>query len=54
MKTSAKILLLTLVVLTGGCLSFNKRPDLDLLYRSSHLNDNSTPVIIIPGLMGTT
>lgn len=54
MKTAAKILLLTLAVLAGGCLSFNKRPDLDLLYRSSHLNDNSTPVIIIPGLMGTT
>jgi len=54
MKTSAKILLLTIAVLAAGCLSFNKRPDLDLLYRSSHLSDNSTPVIIIPGLMGTT
>ncbi len=53
-KTAAKLLLLSLALLAGGCLSFNKRPDLDLLYRSSHLNDNNTPVIIIPGLMGTT
>ncbi len=54
MKTPAKILLLLVALLAAGCFSVSKRPDLDLLYRSSHLNENSTPVIVIPGLMGTT
>lgn len=40
--------------LLASCVSISRKPDLDLLYGSSYLNENATPIIIIPGLMGTT
>jgi pimeloyl-ACP methyl ester carboxylesterase len=49
-----KILVLCGICLLSGCVSVAQKPDLALLYRSSHLNDNASPIIIIPGLMGTT
>jgi pimeloyl-ACP methyl ester carboxylesterase len=47
-------LILLLLMLLPGCVSVSPKPDLALLYRSSHLNDNASPIIIIPGLMGST
>ena len=49
-----KILVLCVLCLLTACVSVSQKPDLALLYRSSHLNDNASPIIIIPGLMGTT
>jgi pimeloyl-ACP methyl ester carboxylesterase len=49
-----KILVLCGICLLSACVSVSQKPDLALLYRSSHLNDNASPIIIIPGLMGTT
>jgi pimeloyl-ACP methyl ester carboxylesterase len=47
-------LIILLLVLLAGCASVSSKPDLELLYRSSHLSDNASPIIIIPGLMGST
>lgn len=49
-----KPLILLGVLLLASCVSISRKPDLDLLYRSSYLNENAVPIIIIPGLMGTT
>jgi pimeloyl-ACP methyl ester carboxylesterase len=49
-----KILVLSGMCLLSACVSVSQKPDLALLYRSSHLNENASPIIIIPGLMGTT
>jgi pimeloyl-ACP methyl ester carboxylesterase len=49
-----KILVLCGMCFLSACVSVSQKPDLALLYRSSHLNDNASPIIIIPGLMGTT
>ena len=55
MKKITKIfLLLFSIVILSACAVAPKKPDLKLLYRNSYLNENSTPVIIIPGLMGTS
>lgn len=53
-KLSKLLILLASTVLLSSCINVPKKPDLDLLYRNSYLNDNSTPVILIPGLMGTS
>lgn len=49
-----KPLILLAALLLASCVSISRKPDLDLLYRSSYLNENAVPIIIIPGLMGTT
>ena len=55
MKKLTKILILLLsIFILNACAVAPKKPDLELLYRNSYLNDNSTPVIIIPGLMGSS
>jgi pimeloyl-ACP methyl ester carboxylesterase len=53
-KLSKFLIILISTVLLSSCINVPKKPDLDLLYRNSYLNDNSTPVILIPGLMGTS
>lgn len=53
-KLSKLLIILVSTVLLSSCINVPKKPDLDLLYRNSYLNDNSTPVILIPGLMGTS
>jgi len=54
MKARLRFCLLMMTVLLASCVSISRKPDLDLLYRSSYLNENAVPIIIIPGLMGTT
>lgn len=54
MNLLKKTLVLCALFLLTACLSTAQKPDLALLYRSSYLNDNASPIIIIPGLMGTT
>ena len=54
MKRIPKTIILLSVLLLASCVSISRKPDLDLLYRSSYLNENTAPIIIIPGLMGTT
>ena len=54
MKRIPKTIILLSVLLLASCVSVSRKPDLDLLYRSSYLNENTAPIIIIPGLMGTT
>jgi pimeloyl-ACP methyl ester carboxylesterase len=53
-KTFKIIFLLLALNLLSACVGVTKKPDLELLYRQSYLNDNATPVIIIHGLMGST
>ena len=54
MKRIPKTIILLSVLLLASCVSISRKPDLDLLYRSSYLNQNTVPIILIPGLMGTT
>jgi pimeloyl-ACP methyl ester carboxylesterase len=54
MKKTLKILILSSTVFLMSCVSVSRKPDLDLLYGASYLNENTVPIIIIPGLMGTT
>lgn len=49
-----KILLLLVIMLLASCGSLSTKPDLERLYRSTYLSDNNVPIILIPGLMGTT
>jgi pimeloyl-ACP methyl ester carboxylesterase len=49
-----KTVILLSAALLASCVSVSRKPDLDLLYRASYLNENAVPIIIIPGLMGTT
>lgn len=49
-----KSVILLSALLLASCVSISRKPDLDLLYRSSYLNEETVPIIIIPGLMGTT
>lgn len=49
-KTSSVLVLLLLV----SCTTLSTKPDLERLYRSTHLSENNVPIILIPGLMGTT
>jgi pimeloyl-ACP methyl ester carboxylesterase len=54
MKRLPRTIILLSLVLLASCVSISRKPDLDLLYSSSRLNGNTAPIIIIPGLMGTT
>lgn len=54
MNRIPKTIILLGALLLASCVSVTRKPDLDLLYRSSYLNENAVPIIIIPGLMGTT
>ncbi len=54
MNKLLKIVAVSSTVLLMSCVSVSRKPDLDLLYGASYLNENAVPIIIIPGLMGTT
>lgn len=55
MKQLFKIfILLHVTLILSACVAVPKKPNLELLYRNSYLNENATPVIVIPGLMGTS
>jgi pimeloyl-ACP methyl ester carboxylesterase len=54
MKKILKIVILLSTISLMSCVSISRKPDLDLLYGASYLNENTVPIIIIPGLMGTT
>ncbi|MBP7371113.1 MAG: hypothetical protein KA902_06695 [Arenimonas sp.] len=47
-------ILLLITFILSACAAVPKKPNLELLYRNSYLNENSTPVILIPGLMGSS
>ena len=53
-KKLKSIFILLSVLVLSACAVVPKKPDLALLYRNSYLNENATPVIIIPGLMGSS
>ncbi len=54
MNKILKIGILASTVFLISCVTVSRKPDLDLLYGASYLNENTVPIIIIPGLMGTT
>ncbi len=54
MNSLKKIVSLLLVMLLASCGTLSTKPDLERLYRSAHLSENNAPIILIPGLMGTT
>lgn len=54
MNKLLKIAIISSTVFLMSCVSVSRKPDLDLLYGASYLNENTVPIIIIPGLMGTT
>lgn len=49
-----KIALIFSILLLSACVVAPKKPDLELLYSNSYQNKIATPVIIIPGLMGSS
>ena len=53
-KHIKSIYILIAILLLSACAVIPKKPDLALLYRNSYLNENATPIIIIPGLMGSS
>jgi pimeloyl-ACP methyl ester carboxylesterase len=54
MKKIYKALILLSTICLTSCLHVSRKPDLNLLYSGSYLNETAVPIIIIPGLMGTT
>jgi pimeloyl-ACP methyl ester carboxylesterase len=54
MNRPAKITLTVLVLLLSACVSVSRKPDLGKLYGNSLENGEPHPIIIIPGLMGSS
>lgn len=54
MNKIQKALILLSTICLASCLHVSRKPDLNLLYSASYLNETAVPIIIIPGLMGTT
>jgi len=54
MKISHKLGLLLLSVVLTGCVAVSKKPDLEALYSTAYMNETGAPLIVIPGIMGST
>lgn len=54
MKITHKIGLALLSVLLAGCVAVSKKPDLEALYSTAYMNETGAPLIVIPGIMGST
>ena len=54
MKITHKIGLVLLSVLLAGCVAISKKPDLEALYSTAYMNETGAPLIVIPGIMGST
>lgn len=54
MKSIHTFGLILLCFLLSGCVAVSKRPDLEALYSTAYMNETGAPLIIIPGIMGST
>lgn len=54
MARNSRILLSALILLLSACVSVSRKPDLGALYGNSLENATPHPIIIIPGLMGSS
>ena len=54
MKISYKLGLFLLSVVLTGCVAVSKKPDLEALYSTAYMNETGAPLIVIPGIMGST
>jgi pimeloyl-ACP methyl ester carboxylesterase len=54
MNFSYKLGLVLLTVVLTGCVAVSKKPDLEALYSTAYMNETGAPLIVIPGIMGST
>lgn len=54
MKITQKIGMVLLPALLAGCVAVSKKPDLEALYSTAYMNETGAPLIVIPGIMGST
>ena len=54
MKIFHRIGLVVLSAMLASCVAVSKKPDLEALYSTAYMNETTAPLIVIPGIMGST
>ena len=54
MKISIHVGLILMSAVLAGCVAVSKKPDLEALYSTAYMDETDAPLIVIPGIMGST
>jgi pimeloyl-ACP methyl ester carboxylesterase len=54
MKIFHRIGFVLFSAMLAGCVAVSKKPDLEALYSTAYMNETGAPLIVIPGIMGST